>query len=133
VLDRFELLEDRDPWIKGRGEVYLSCRVYTSDNGGRDQRTRIPETGVFKVSDKPGQNVIKLDREIFNGYVVGDLRVEVVATEEDLLDPDDTVGKYTRLFCEDVNRLVGEHRPGDERLDPEEMLAWRVWYRIERA
>jgi hypothetical protein len=133
VLDRFELLEDRDPWIKGKGEVSLSCRVYTSDNGGHEQRTRIPEEGVFKVSDRPGRNVVKLDREIFEGYVVDDLRVEVVATEEDLLDPDDTIGKYTRLFCEDVNHLVGEYGPDDERLDPEEMVAWRVWYRIERA
>jgi hypothetical protein len=133
VLEKIQILEDRDPWLKGKGEVRFAARVYTANNGGVLRQTRLPATGVFKVSDRPGRNVLELNQVIFDGYAADDLRVEIVGTEEDTFDPDDTVGKYTRLFTGSPERWFGEYGPNGEPVDPEDMVAWKVWYRIERA
>jgi len=60
VLEKIQILEDRDPWLKGRGEIHFACRVFTSDNGGNERQTRLPQTGVFKISDRPGRNIVEL-------------------------------------------------------------------------
>lgn len=133
VLEKIQILEDRDPWIKGRGEIWFASRVYTSDNGGFERITRLPQQGVFKISGRKGRNVLDLNKVIFNGYAEHDLAVEILATEKDTFDPDDSVGKYTRLFCAPAESWFGSYGPGDEPVDPEEAAAWRVWYRIERA
>ena len=59
--------------------------------------------------------------------------VQIVATELDTFDPDDTIGKYTRIFSGAPTSWLGRYAPGDEAIDPEDAGAWRVWYRIERA
>ncbi|HEX8190423.1 MAG TPA: hypothetical protein VF586_18845 [Pyrinomonadaceae bacterium] len=82
--------------------------------------------GVFKVSDRPGQNVLRPDEEVFNGYVTEDLRVEIVAAGEDPLGPDAAAGKYTRLFRDGAGNLIVDHGPDAERLDPEVMVARRA-------
>ncbi|HYU34803.1 MAG TPA: hypothetical protein VEW48_21855, partial [Thermoanaerobaculia bacterium] len=133
VLEKIQILEDRDPWIKGRGEIQFACRVFTSDNGGNESQTRLPQTGVFKISDRPGRNVVELNKVIFSGHAENDLAVEILAMERDKFDPDDSVGKYTRLFCAPAESWFGNYVPGDEPVDPESAPAWRIWYRIERA
>jgi hypothetical protein len=133
VLERVQILEDRDPWFKGKGEIRFAARVYTANNGGTLRQTRLPETGVFKISDRPGRNMLELNRVLFEGYAADDLRIEIVGTEEDTFDPDDTVGKYTRLFTGSPDRWFGEYGPNGGPVDPEDMVAWKVWYRIERT
>lgn len=133
VLEQIRVLRDMDPFLKGRGEIHLACQAWSRDNGGQLQRLRLPLKGAFKVSDKPGRNILKLDKVIFEGYVQGDLRVEVSGTESDRFDRDDVLGKYTRLFCGDPADWYGAYGPGEEGpIDPEKMMTWEIWYRIER-
>ena len=133
VLEKIQILEDRDPLFKGRGEIRFVARVYTANNGGLLQQTRLPDQGIYKISDRPGHNVIEVNQVLFEGYAEDDLRIEIVGTEEDTFDPDDTVGKYTRLFCGSAETWFGEYGPNGEVVDPEDMVSWRIWYRIERS
>lgn len=131
VLEQIQILDDRDPWLKGRGEFRFRARVTSANNGGLDETTLLPAQGHLHISDRLGQNIIALEQEIFRGYVADDLRIEVTGVELDTFDPDDLVGQYTRLFSGNVERWLGAYGPGDETIDPEEMLSWRLWYRIE--
>jgi len=132
VLEKIQILEDHDPWIKGAGEISFGVRVYTANNGGLLQETRFPAQGEFKISDRPGQNMLNLNQVIFEGYAADDLRIEAIGVERDTFDPDDMIGKYTRLFCGAPESWLGTYGPNGEVIDPEDMLAWRIWYRIER-
>ncbi len=76
--------------------------------------------------------MVVLDQVIFEGYAADDLRIEVVGVEKDTFDPDDTIGKYTRIFCGSPGSWYGAYGPSGEVVDPEDMLSWRIWYRIER-
>ena len=73
-----------------------------------------------------------LNTILFEGYVADDLRIGVAALEEDTFDPDDTIGKYTRLFSGRPDSWFGAYGPSGDIVDPEDLLAWRIWYRIER-
>jgi hypothetical protein len=134
VLEKIRVRDDLDPLIKGRGELYFATKTYSPDNGGQLQQHRFPQTGVFKISDIPGRNDVELDSVIFEGYVENDLRIEIAGTELDTFDPDDVLGKYTRLFCGDPNRWYGAYGPDDEKpIEPENLTSWEIWYRIERS
>ena len=70
---------------------------------------------------------------IFQGNVKDDLRIEILGTELDLFDPNDTLGKYTRLFNQKIQSVYGQYGPDQEVIDPENMISWKIWYRIERG
>lgn len=133
VLDKIQILDDRDPWIKGKAELTIGVRVHTPANGGITRETRLPSSGVFSISDKPGQNVLELDTEIFRGHADDELRVQVVLTEHDTFDPDDLLGKYTRVLSGPPEHWFGEYGPDGKAVDPEDMIYWRLWYRVEKA
>lgn len=133
VLERIEIVEDLEPWWKGRGEAVFRARVRTSGNGAIEQVTRIPDDGVMKISDRAGQNVIELERTLFDGYAAGELAIEIVGTEHDTFDPDDSLGRYARVFDCGHEQLFRAFGPEDEALDPEDVGPWRVWYRIDRG
>jgi hypothetical protein len=134
VLERIRVRDDLDPFIKGRGEIALTTTVHSPDNGGKVERHRLPDDGFFRVSDRPGANELELERPIFEGYVARDLRVAIAGGEHDTFDRDDVLGKYTRLFHGDPDEWLGSYGPGDEGpVEPEDMLSWQLWYRIERA
>jgi hypothetical protein len=134
VLEKIRVLDDLDPFIKGRGEFYFATKVYSPDNGGQLQQHRFPTRDVFKISDRPGSNEVELNSVIFEGYVKNDLRVEIAGTELDTFDPDDALGKYTRLFHGDPNHWYGVYGPHDESpIEPESMMNWEIWYRVERT
>ncbi len=133
VIDKIEILNDIDPWIKGKGEIVFQVRVHTPANGGVTQETRLPSTGVYRVSDRPGKNILELNEQVFSGYAAGELWIEVVASELDTFDPDDLLGKYTRGLCGPVGDWFGEYGPGNQVVEPEDMIFWRLWYRVERA
>jgi hypothetical protein len=133
VVDRIEIRKDFDPWIKGRGEIAFLARVETADNGGRRVRTRLPERGVYKIGDTPGHNVLELGTTIFVGHAEHDLRIEVVGTEKDHLDPDDWIGKCSRVLCGPAGTWFGDYGPQPGVITPEDVGPWRIWYRIVRG
>ena len=134
VLEKIQILDDLDTFIKGKGEFFFQCHVYSSNNRGQSAKNRLPEKGIFKVSDKPGKNILPLECVIFEGFVVDDLRIEILGTEKDLFDPNDTLGKYSRIFCKKVTQMYGMYGPNKEEvIDPENLVSWKVWYRIERC
>ncbi|MEO0972059.1 MAG: hypothetical protein AAFX85_03120, partial [Pseudomonadota bacterium] len=132
VLERIEILDDHDPWLKGGGEFRFRARVHSADNGGLTRDTLLPDRGCYRVSDLPGRNQLLLDEELFSGYVAEDLRIEVIGLELDTFDPDDALGKYTRLFTGAPEHWYGRYAPSGAPVDPEDMQSWRLHYRIER-
>jgi hypothetical protein len=88
---------------------------------------------VYKVSDKPGRNVLALEAEVFRGYAEQALWIEVVAAELDRFDPDDLLGKYTRVLSGPTDTWFGRYGPGNQVVDPEDMIDWRIWYCVERV
>ncbi|MCX2681885.1 hypothetical protein OOZ15_18175 [Galbibacter sp. EGI 63066] len=134
VLEKIQILDDLDTFIKGRGELVFQSHVHSSNNGGQEEKHRFPEKGVIKISDKQNKNMVHLNQIIFQGYVTDDLKVEIIGSEKDLFDPNDTLGKYSRIFCKKVTDIYGEYGPkSNEVINPEDMVSWKLWYRIERG
>jgi len=134
ILEKIQILDASEPWFKGKGEIRFNARVRTSNNGGIEQRTVLPEKGVYSVSDKAGQNMITINQALFHGFVSDNLSIEIVGIELDTFDPDDDLGKYTRLFDCSCEELLRSYEPDDDGpIDPEDVGRWRVWYRIERG
>ena len=131
VLEKIQVLDDRD--LFGKGEVWFETRVRTRFGSGNEVRRRVPETGYFSVSDKPGCNVIDLGVEIFRGKASGELVVQIRGGEHDWLTRDDPLGVYTRRFEGAPEQWLGRYAPDDEPLDSEDVGLWRVTYRVERA
>ena len=134
VLEKVQVLDDRDPWIFGRGEFSFTAAVEVEGDPAR-RRLRIPHLGVLKVSDLPGKNVVELDAAVFEGLVPAGRRVTLAihATEHDMLTEDDESTRYRRTFTGEPGSWVGSYTPDDAPPDPEAMVDWRVWYRIEEA
>ena len=132
VLERIEVVQDMEPWFKGRGEAVFRARVRTT-GPDLEQVTRVPDRGVLKISDRPGENVLELERVVFDGYAGEELAIEISGTEHDTFDPDDSLGRYARVFDCRHGGLFGSFGPNDEALDPEDVGPWRVHYRIERG
>ncbi len=109
-------------------EAYSSYQVEREDE---PLYLRLPRAGHFKVSDRPGENVIDLEIPVFKGPVVKTLRLDVQAVEEDLI-VDDYFAKYSRIFAGDPASWVGDYGPEDAEQDcPEALDDWRLWYRID--
>ncbi|WP_152039911.1 hypothetical protein [Salinigranum salinum] len=128
VLERIRILDDQDTWLKGAGELSFTTTVYSPSNGGVERTNSFPESGTFSID--AGEE-IHLDATIFEGRVADELRVRIDGVEADTFDPDDTVGSYTRVLSGPAIDWFGSYRPDDEHVDPEDMNAWQVWYRIE--
>ena len=135
VLEKVQILDDKDPCIKGRGEFVFDGWVALNNQRNRRYRVRVPERGHIKISDRPGRNIVELDRVIFEGYVGvnDDLALILMPEEQDLFSHDDRLVRYQRRFHSPPESWVGSYAPGDEPAgsDPEAMTDWRVWYRIE--
>ncbi|MFQ5637532.1 MAG: WD40/YVTN/BNR-like repeat-containing protein [bacterium] len=133
VLERLKILDDKDPCIKGPGEFVFTTEVLINGDPVKGNRLRIPETGVIKVSDKPGRNIVTLEQPIFEGYVdkKDRMRISLLATELDLFTADDETTRYSRAFTGNPNAWIRSYRPDDEPSDSEKMWDWQVWYRIE--
>lgn len=134
ILERVQILNDRDPWIFGRGEFSLYAEVKVG-GAAHVERRRIPESGYMKVSDKPGRNIVTLDTPVFEGHVEpgGEMVLSLRAVEHDIFTEDDENVRYQRTFSGDPDSWVRSYRPDDEASDPEDLPDWRIWYKIERA
>jgi hypothetical protein len=130
VLESVVIVDDRDPSLKGAAEIDFDVLVRTEDNGGIEQRTRVPATGHFELGT--GER-LEIDEQVFVGFVDDDLGIRINAMERDTFDPDDNLGSYTRTFSCPAETWLGSYQPGDEPVDPENVGYWQVSYRIERA
>lgn len=134
ILDRIRIMRDYDPLIKGKGELVFTTVVTPDNDETAQQVTRLPGSGVYSVSDKPGGNEIHLGTTVFEGVVKnGSLSVNIGGREMDLFDPDDDLTRYSRVFSGNPETWFGDYRPVDEYLDKEDVGDWALWYRIVRA
>lgn len=133
VLRAIQILDDMEPFFKQRGEFRFNARIHSENNEGILVETRFPESGVWRISDKPGHNRVPLDLTIFEGYIEDHLAIELAGTEVDKLKADDQLETYKRVFSGPPETWIGTYGPGDEEIDPEHVGNWRVWYEIEKA
>lgn len=135
VLEKVRILDDHEPWFKGRGEFRFTTSVTFNRERCRRHVTRVPERGVLKISDRPGRNERTLNACVFDGYVTESDRMEIaiLPEEQDWLDPDDPLARYYRQFDGPPESWVGVYRPDDEPAgrDPERQTDWLVYYRVE--
>jgi len=131
ILDRIRILNDKDPFIKGKGELRFVTEVTPDADLSRCQVKRLPSTGVYKVSQKAGKNDIELGATLFDGIVKNQsLYIGISGVELDLFDPDDELARYHREFRGDPQKWAGQYHPYDEYLDLEDVKDWALWYRI---
>lgn len=134
VIDQIRILNDKDPCIKGKGELTFTSVVVPDNDADRKQVTRFPEEGVYHVGDKPGKNDIELGVIVFQGVVKNkSLSFTISGKEIDLFDPDDKLARYHREFAGDPAEWCGKYYPGDEYLDIEDVGDWAIWFRILRG
>ena len=133
VLERIQILDDHDPFLKLAGEFRFVARVSSTSNGGLSQETKFPPKGHYTISDKPAHNTVHLDLPVFEGFVQDDLAVEITGIEMDTFDPDDKLCPYRRVFTGPPENWLGSFNPGKDDRQPENLGDWRVWYRIERG
>ncbi len=135
VLDKVRILNDHDPWIKGKGDFhFVSCVTFNDDPNRRHWR-RLPQKGNYKIGDWPGRNEMEFKQCVFDGYVAerDNIEISLLPIEEDWLDPDDELALYRRRLNGPPETWVGTYSPDDEppRADAEKLSDWMVWYRVE--
>lgn len=131
ILDKIQILDDQEPFFKGKGEFRFYSKVYSSDNGGVSMKNKFPEDGCYKLSDKPGKNEVIINEVIFNDFVEDNLFVQIGGLELDTFDPDDRLCTYKRLFNGDIETWIGAYANHNGDVNPENLGAWKVWYSIE--
>ncbi len=134
ILEKVRILDDRDPCFKGAGEFHFNACVAFNDDTCRLHFRRLPQYGYYKISDRPGRNEQVIDTCLFDGFVAEEDRmtVSLLPVEEDLLDPDDELSRYRRIFNGPPETWAGLYAPSDKSQgDPETLGDWLVWYRIE--
>jgi len=79
TLNRIGVLFDHDPFVKGRGEIYLYLGV--TDGKGEPQLVRVPSSGTISLSDNESK---EMHQRLFATNSVGDeLRIVAIAFESD--------------------------------------------------
>ena len=136
VLEKVRILDDHEPWFKGRGDFQFATCVAFNNERCRRHVARVPEQGVLKISDSPGRNERDAEcRASSTAWLPNRTRWSLPSCrmEKDWLDPDDPLGRYHRQFGGPPESWVGIYGPDDEPAgsDPERQADWLVWYRIE--
>ncbi len=132
ILRWVQILDKLEPFFKETGEFVFRSRV---ESGGKVEELRMPETGYYALSDKPGWNRLdKLNKVLFDGVAGDTLLIELTGEELDTLGGPDRLDTYRREFSGDPDTWVGHYEPADEgSADPENMKTWRICYDIVRA
>lgn len=130
VIERIQILNDQDPWLKGAGEFRFKARI-SSHGRGLLSETMFPSKGHYSISDKPGKNTVQLDFTLFEGFVEDQMAIEILGVELDTFDPDDQLCPYRRIFTGAAGEWLGSFGPGDEDIELEDLGDWKLWYRIE--
>ncbi len=134
TLKRIKILDKMEPFFKETGEFRFCSKISTDNAGGFSRETRFPEEGHYSLSDKPGWNLVTLNKVLFEGEVEDHLVVELMGEEIDLISANDQLDKYERVHQGPVDDWIGLYEPADERSDdPEAMSNWRISYIIEKS
>lgn len=135
ILEKVQILNDHDPWIKGAGEFHFTACVSFNNDPCRRHWSRVPQKGRYHISDWPGRNEKELNVCVFDGYVAeqDSMSISLLPIEENWLDPDDELSLYRRHFNSPPETWVGKYAPSDEpaATDAEKLSDWMLWYRIE--
>lgn len=131
VLEGVRVTDDREPFFKHDGEFRFYARAWTPDNGEQFVEEVFPRHGVFRLGDLPGGNRAELDAVLFDGWVEGELALEVGGVELDTFDPDDRLSTFKRVFTGDPSGWMGRYGPTGGRIDPQDPGGWQLWFRIE--
>jgi hypothetical protein len=131
TLEKIQVLDDREPFFKGKGEFRFYTKVHTPDNGGLTQKNIFPEKGHFKLGDKPGENEVEIKQVIFDDFVENILSVQVGGLELDTFDPDDELCTYKRIFKGSTEEWIGHYAAHTGEMNIEHIGGWKVWYRVE--
>jgi hypothetical protein len=131
ILKWLQILESLD--TDDTGEFVFNFRVFTRNNGGMIQETRLPEEGHLEISESRMSNRLDhINKVLFDGYVSDHLKIEAQGEEIDQFSANELLDQYQREFTGDVATFLGRHNPGDEgSIDPENMGNWRICYDIE--
>ncbi len=79
TLNRIGVLFDHDPFVKGRGEIYVYIGV--TDGKSEPQLVRVPSSGTISLNDNESQ---EMHQKLFASNSVGDeLRIVAIAFESD--------------------------------------------------
>ena len=132
TLKKVKILNDLDPWIKGKGEIVFNTKVEFNEEGCRSIEKRFPKKGCYKISDQH-DNLVDLDLCLFEGYVteVDNMKVSICPSELDTFDPNDYFEVYNRIFAAPFTTWKGLYKPNDEFNDSENKKDWQVWLTIE--
>jgi len=131
TLDKIQILDDREPFFKGKGEFRFYSRVFTPDNGGIITKHTFPRSGYFSRGEAAGENEIQLEQVIFDDFVEKALYIQIGGLELDTIDPDDQLCTYKRLFNGKPLEWIGEYAAHSGEMNVEDVGGWRLWYRVE--
>ena len=123
VLDRIEVSKDHERRHKGRGEHRFLAAVASPDNGGQARESRVAGWGRRAGNGaSPGQT-------LFEGYVEGSLALTIMSDERS----NGALCPYKRVFNGRPGEWLGAYGPDDDKIDPEDLGDWKLWYHIERC
>jgi hypothetical protein len=135
TIEKVRILDDHDPWLKGRGEFVFTACIRFNDEATRHHHVRIPRRGELKLGDRPGVNEATVNAVVFDGLVAesDSMDLSILPVEQDWLDSDDPLSRYRRHFDGGPEGWVGAYTPTDEPQDrdAERLTDWEVWYRID--
>lgn len=133
TLEKVKILDDHDPWIKGRGEIVFNSSVSFNNSECRTVDKRFPKNGCFKMSDNKKE--VDLGLCLYEGYVTleDNMRIRICPSELDTFNSDDYFEVYNRAFEAPFTTWRGKYAPDSEPQDPEKRKDWEVWIRIEEV
>lgn len=115
VLERIEVR-------RNERKLKFNARVYSPDNGGQYVESQVYGNG----------GRAEVNQAIFEGFVESGLVIEVAPAEQDRRRKT-CLAPYRRAHRGVTAYLLSDYGPGDEKIDPEDLQDWCLWYRIERA
>lgn len=130
TLEKIEILDDREPFFKGKGEFRFYSKVFTPDNGGILRKRAFPDKAHFKLGDTPGENAVELNSVIFDDFVANALSVQIGGLELDTFDPDDKLCTYKRVFTGSPADWIGHYSAHTGEMNMEHIGGWKLWYSI---
>ncbi len=131
ILEKIQILDDREPFFKGKGEFRFYSKIFTPDNDGIISKHTFPSSGYFSRGAAAGDNEIQLEQEIFEDFVEKALYIQIGGVELDTIDHDDQLCAYKRLFKGKPLEWIGEYAAHSGEMNIEDVGGWRLWYRIE--
>lgn len=131
VLNKIEVVDDRDPCFKGAGELVFTTSVAPNGSPARTVRARFPEKGHLSIGS--GQS-IELGEVIYEGQLEKEdaLFLSIAGEELDwprFFDHNDKLTRYIRSIP--VPEKTTKYSPDDEPNDPESLSDWKIWYTVE--